>query len=118
MLGDFNEWFWPASLRGALGRELPARTQHATFPSWYPLFRLERGEIPLRESSRHHAASADGAARPGPGDSELVLVDVDAGREPLTHSSGPRFIAGGHRRVNVIDGDETRHRHPYRCASG
>jgi len=25
MLGDFNEWFWPASLRGALGRELPAR---------------------------------------------------------------------------------------------
>lgn len=42
MLGDFNEWFWPASLRGALGRELPARTQFATFPSWYPLFRLDR----------------------------------------------------------------------------
>jgi endonuclease/exonuclease/phosphatase family metal-dependent hydrolase len=42
MLGDFNEWFWPASLRCALGRELPARTQHATFPSWYPLFRLDR----------------------------------------------------------------------------
>jgi endonuclease/exonuclease/phosphatase family metal-dependent hydrolase len=42
MLGDFNEWFWPASLRGALGRELPARTQHPTFPSWYPLFRLDR----------------------------------------------------------------------------
>ena len=39
---DFNEWFWPASLRGALGRELPARTQHATFPSWYPLLRLDR----------------------------------------------------------------------------
>jgi endonuclease/exonuclease/phosphatase family metal-dependent hydrolase len=42
VLGDFNEWFWPASLRGALGRELPARTQYATFPSWYPLFRLDR----------------------------------------------------------------------------
>ena len=42
MLGDFNEWFWPASLRGALGRELPARTRYATFPSWYPLFRLDR----------------------------------------------------------------------------
>jgi endonuclease/exonuclease/phosphatase family metal-dependent hydrolase len=42
MLRDFNEWFWPASLRGALGRELPGRTQHATFPSWYPLFRLDR----------------------------------------------------------------------------
>ena len=42
MLGDFNEWFWPRSLRGALGRELPARTRHATFPSWYPLLRLDR----------------------------------------------------------------------------
>jgi len=42
MLGDFNEWFWPASFRGALGRELPARTKHATFPSSYPLLRLDR----------------------------------------------------------------------------
>ena len=42
MLGDFNEWFWPASLRGALGRELPARTRYATFPSWYPLLHLDR----------------------------------------------------------------------------
>jgi endonuclease/exonuclease/phosphatase family metal-dependent hydrolase len=42
MLGDFNEWFWPHSLRGALGRELPARTHYATFPSWYPLLRLDR----------------------------------------------------------------------------
>lgn len=42
MLGDFNEWFWPASLRGALGRELPARTRYATFPSWCPLFHLDR----------------------------------------------------------------------------
>ena len=24
MLGDFNEWFWPASLRGELGRLVPA----------------------------------------------------------------------------------------------
>ncbi len=42
MLGDFNEWFWPASLRGALGRELPAHTRYATFPSWCPLFHLDR----------------------------------------------------------------------------
>ena len=42
MLGDFNEWFWPASLRGALRRELPARTRYATFPSWCPLFHLDR----------------------------------------------------------------------------
>ncbi len=32
MLGDFNEWFWPASLRGALGRELPARTRIRDIP--------------------------------------------------------------------------------------
>jgi hypothetical protein len=56
------------------------------------LDRLERGEIPLRESSRR-AAGVDGTARIGPGDTELVLVDVDSGREPLTPSSGPRFIA-------------------------
>ena len=42
MLGDFNEWFWPASLRGALGRELAARTHHASFPSWCPMLRLDR----------------------------------------------------------------------------
>jgi endonuclease/exonuclease/phosphatase family metal-dependent hydrolase len=42
MLGDFNEWYWPASLRGAIGRELPGRTRHATFPSWCPLLRLDR----------------------------------------------------------------------------
>ncbi|MCC6889545.1 MAG: endonuclease/exonuclease/phosphatase family protein [Hyphomicrobiales bacterium] len=42
MLGDFNDWFWPGSLRHALKHELPARTRHATFPSWYPVFRLDR----------------------------------------------------------------------------
>ncbi|MBI2360574.1 MAG: endonuclease/exonuclease/phosphatase family protein [Deltaproteobacteria bacterium] len=42
MLGDFNEWFWPASFRGVLGRELPDRTRHATFPSWWPVLRLDR----------------------------------------------------------------------------
>jgi endonuclease/exonuclease/phosphatase family metal-dependent hydrolase len=42
MLGDFNEWFWPGSLRHALKHELPGRTRHATFPSWCPMFRLDR----------------------------------------------------------------------------
>src|SRR5437764_13134877 len=36
MLGDFNEWFWPSLLRGALARELQGRTQHETFHSWRP----------------------------------------------------------------------------------
>lgn len=42
MLGDFNDWFWPGSLRSALRHELPGRTPHATFPSWCPVFRLDR----------------------------------------------------------------------------
>lgn len=57
------------------------------------LDRLERGEIPLRESSRRTAGGIDGLSRSGPSDSDLVLVDVDSGREPLIPSSGPRFIA-------------------------
>jgi endonuclease/exonuclease/phosphatase family metal-dependent hydrolase len=61
VLGDFNEWFRPASLRGALGRELPARTQYATFPSWYPLFRLDRIFCPPPDAMR--ASFVDRSAR-------------------------------------------------------
>ncbi len=59
------------------------------------LDRLERGEIPLRESSRRAiaAANGDGVPRPGSSETDLILVDVDSGREPLTPSCGPRFIA-------------------------
>jgi endonuclease/exonuclease/phosphatase family metal-dependent hydrolase len=42
MLGDFNDWFWPGSLREALKHELPGRTRQATFPSWCPVLRLDR----------------------------------------------------------------------------
>jgi endonuclease/exonuclease/phosphatase family metal-dependent hydrolase len=42
MLGDFNDWFWPSALRNALKHELPARTRHATFPSWCPMLKLDR----------------------------------------------------------------------------
>jgi endonuclease/exonuclease/phosphatase family metal-dependent hydrolase len=61
MLGDFNEWFWPASLRHALARELPGRTRHATFPSRFPLFRLDRifcwPAKAMRSSFVDHSAS-------------------------------------------------------------
>jgi endonuclease/exonuclease/phosphatase family metal-dependent hydrolase len=76
MLGDFNEWFWPASLRGALGRELPARTQHATFPSWYPLFRLDRIFCWPPEAMR--GSFVDRAARRA-SDHLPVLADVAIG---------------------------------------
>src|SRR5262245_27182376 len=42
MLGDFNDFIWPGSLRAALKREFPARSRQASFPSWCPLLRLDR----------------------------------------------------------------------------
>lgn len=42
LLGDFNDWIWAGSVRKALAIALPARTRHRTFPSFCPLFRLDR----------------------------------------------------------------------------
>jgi endonuclease/exonuclease/phosphatase family metal-dependent hydrolase len=63
MLGDFNDWFWPGSLRHAFKQELPARTRHATFPSRCPIFRLDRifcwpGDTKMRSFVDHQARIA------------------------------------------------------------
>jgi endonuclease/exonuclease/phosphatase family metal-dependent hydrolase len=42
VVGDFNDWFWPGSVRSALSRELPGRTRFRTYPSMLPLLRLDR----------------------------------------------------------------------------
>jgi endonuclease/exonuclease/phosphatase family metal-dependent hydrolase len=42
IVGDFNDWFWPGSVRSALSRELPGYTRYRTFPSRLPLLRLDR----------------------------------------------------------------------------
>jgi endonuclease/exonuclease/phosphatase family metal-dependent hydrolase len=42
VVGDFNDWFWPGSVRSALSRELPGYTRYRTFPSRLPLLRLDR----------------------------------------------------------------------------
>jgi endonuclease/exonuclease/phosphatase family metal-dependent hydrolase len=42
MLGDFNDWFWPGSVRSALAGELPGRSRFRTFPSVFPILRLDR----------------------------------------------------------------------------
>ena len=42
MVGDFNDWIWRGSVQNAIHRALPARTWHRTFPSWFPLIRLDR----------------------------------------------------------------------------
>jgi endonuclease/exonuclease/phosphatase family metal-dependent hydrolase len=42
VLGDFNDWFWVGSVRKALAAEMPGRSRQRTFPSRYPIFRLDR----------------------------------------------------------------------------
>lgn len=41
-LGDFNDWFWPGSVRSALRNVLSGRSRNRTFPSCCPLFKLDR----------------------------------------------------------------------------
>lgn len=42
VLGDFNDWFWPGSVRSVLACELPGHSRFRTFPSMLPLLRLDR----------------------------------------------------------------------------
>jgi endonuclease/exonuclease/phosphatase family metal-dependent hydrolase len=42
VLGDFNDWFWVKSVRGVLARICPVRTRLRTFPSRWPMMRLDR----------------------------------------------------------------------------
>ncbi|MFL6792362.1 MAG: endonuclease/exonuclease/phosphatase family protein [Bradyrhizobium sp.] len=42
VVGDFNDWFWVNSVRGVLAEHCPARTGLRTFPSRFPIFRLDR----------------------------------------------------------------------------
>ena len=60
IIGDFNDWFWPGSVRSALSRELPGYTRYRTFPSRWPLLRLDRvycrpGEALIRSYIDGHA---------------------------------------------------------------
>jgi endonuclease/exonuclease/phosphatase family metal-dependent hydrolase len=79
MVGDFNDWFWPGSVRSALSRELPGYTRYRTFPSRWPVLRLDRvycrpGEALIRSyiddearnCSDHLPIVADVAPQPVP----------------------------------------------------
>jgi endonuclease/exonuclease/phosphatase family metal-dependent hydrolase len=59
--GDFNDWFWVGSVRGALSRVLPGCTRFRTFPSFLPLLRLDR--VYCRPESALKQAFTDPAAR-------------------------------------------------------
>jgi endonuclease/exonuclease/phosphatase family metal-dependent hydrolase len=60
-LGDFNDWFWVGSVRRSLATVLPGQTPHRTFPSWLPLFQLDR--IYLWPSAALLASKTDPEAR-------------------------------------------------------
>jgi endonuclease/exonuclease/phosphatase family metal-dependent hydrolase len=77
VVGDFNDWFWPGSVRSALSRELPGYTRYRTFPSHLPLLRLDRIycrpgpalirsyiDVTARACSDHLAVVADIAPSP------------------------------------------------------
>jgi endonuclease/exonuclease/phosphatase family metal-dependent hydrolase len=77
VVGDFNDWFWPGSVRSALSRELPGYTRYRTFPSRLPLLRLDRIycrpgpalirsyiDVAARACSDHLAVVADVAPSP------------------------------------------------------
>lgn len=42
VLGDFNDWFWPGSVRSVLAERFPGRSRFRTFPARFPLLRLDR----------------------------------------------------------------------------
>lgn len=42
VIGDFNDWFWPGSVRSALSKALPGHTRYRTFPAWCPIMRFDR----------------------------------------------------------------------------
>jgi endonuclease/exonuclease/phosphatase family metal-dependent hydrolase len=41
-MGDFNDWLWPGSVRQVLSHAFPGRSRFRTFPSIWPLLRLDR----------------------------------------------------------------------------
>lgn len=61
VMGDFNDWMWPGSVQKVLGRKLPGRTHHRTFPARFPLFKLDR--IYCRPASALISSRVDPAAR-------------------------------------------------------
>ena len=42
VIGDFNDWFWPGSVRAVLSRVLGGYTRYRTFPAAWPLLGLDR----------------------------------------------------------------------------
>ena len=76
IVGDFNDWFWPGSVRSALSRELPGYTRYRTFPSRLPLLRLDR--VYCRPGEALIRSYIDGQARTC-SDHLPIIADVAPG---------------------------------------
>lgn len=61
VMGDFNDWFWAGSVHAVLARELPGRSGFRTFPSLWPLLKLDR--IFCRPGAALQACFSDRTAR-------------------------------------------------------
>ena len=81
IMGDFNDWFWVGSVRKALSHELPGRTRFRTFPSIFPLLRLDR--IYCRPRSAFVDCYTDRAAR-AISDHLPVIADVSLPAGPTS----------------------------------
>jgi endonuclease/exonuclease/phosphatase family metal-dependent hydrolase len=83
LLGDFNDWFWPGSVRAVLRDAMPGRSRHRTFPSWCPLLRLDR--IYCRPRHSLQRSWTDGHAR-SISDHLPVIGDVDIKADAKTEN--------------------------------
>jgi endonuclease/exonuclease/phosphatase family metal-dependent hydrolase len=77
LCGDFNDWVWRGSVAATLGRELPDRTWHRTFPSWSPMMRLDR--VYCRPAGTLLRSWADPSGRAA-SDHLPVVADIGMGR--------------------------------------
>ena len=76
VVGDFNDWFWPGSVRSVLSRVLCGRTRFRTFPSKFPMLRLDR--IYCRPRDALAASFIDRSAR-ALSDHLPVIADLKPG---------------------------------------
>ncbi|MBI5260374.1 MAG: endonuclease/exonuclease/phosphatase family protein [Bradyrhizobium sp.] len=74
VVGDFNDWFWVKSVRRVLAQTCPSRTRLRTFPSRFPVLRLDR--IYVARGGRIRTAWTDRDAR-AYSDHCPVLADVE-----------------------------------------
>ena len=74
MLGDFNDWLWHGSVQRALREMFPGRSRFRTFPSFLPLFRLDR--IYVQPAAMLKSLYVDRTARAA-SDHLPIIADLD-----------------------------------------